>query len=146
MQGRKRRLLELTTVIGRHAAATGSEAIARRLRGGRRGPVGPAHLRAALEDLGPTFVKLGQVLSGRPDLLPVSYQQELGKLRDHVEPIPSVTVRRQIEESLERPVPEVYAHFDCEPLASASIGQVHAAVLPGGRAVVVKVRRPGICP
>jgi ubiquinone biosynthesis protein len=146
MQGRKRRLLEVTAVIGRHAAATGLQAIARRREQERRGPAGPSHLRAALEELGPTFVKLGQLLSGRPDLLPLSYQQELGKLRDHVVPVPSAEVRLQIEESLGRPVSEVYASFEWKPLASASIGQVHAALLPDGRAVVVKVRRPGICP
>jgi ubiquinone biosynthesis protein len=150
MRGRQRRLLTVATVIGRHLASTGFEVIGRRL--GRRPagsgpgePAGPSHLRAALEELGPTFVKLGQVLSGRSDLLPVSYQQELGKLRDHVGPVPSATVRAQIEESLGRPVSELYGDFEWQPLASASIGQVHAAALPGGGAVVVKVRRPGIC-
>ena len=150
VRGRERRLLAVAGVIGRHLASAGSDAIGRRT-GRRRGesvrgaPAGPGHVRAALEELGPTFVKLGQVLSGRSDLLPVSYQQELGKLRDHVGPVPAAVVRAQIEQSLGRPVSEVYAGFEWRPLASASIGQVHAAVLPGGRAVVVKVRRPGIC-
>jgi ubiquinone biosynthesis protein len=137
--------LAVATVTGRHVASSGSQAIGRRLGRGRSEPAGPGHLRAALEELGPTFVKLGQVLSGRSDLLPVSYQQELGKLRDHVGPVPTAAVRAQIEQSLGRPVSEVYAAFEWEPLASASIGQVHAAVMPGGRPVVVKVRRPGIC-
>jgi ubiquinone biosynthesis protein len=150
MRERQRRLLVVATIISRHLASAGTEAIERRLgrrdaEGGRGEPAGPSHLRAALEELGPTFVKLGQVLSGRSDLLPVSYQQELGKLRDHVGPIPTAAVRAQIEQSLGRPVSEVYADFEWQPLACASIGQVHAAVLPGGRAVVVKVRRPRIC-
>jgi ubiquinone biosynthesis protein len=134
----------MTVLISRHAAGAGSQLIGRWL-GGRSDPsAGPAHLRAALEELGPTFVKLGQLVSTRPDLVPERYQSELGTLRDHVQPIPRSAVRDQIEQSLGRPVSELYASFDWDPLASASIGQVHAAVLPGGGAAVVKVLRPDI--
>ena len=96
--------------------------------------------------VGSTFIKLGQLLSTRSDLVTERYQSELGKLRDHVQPIPRSAVRDQIEQSLGRPVSELYAAFDWAPLASASIGQVHAAVLPGGGGAVVKVLRPGIRP
>jgi ubiquinone biosynthesis protein len=134
----------MMTVIGRHATGAGRQLIGRRLRGGFDPPPGPAHLRATLEELGPTFIKLGQLLSTRPDLLSERYRSELEKLRDHVQPIPPSAVRDQIEHSIGRPVSELFARFDWAPLASASIGQVHEAVLPGGRAVVVKVLRPGI--
>ncbi len=133
-------------MITRQAADAGGQLIGRWL-GGRSGPSpGPPHLRATLEQLGPTFIKLGQLLSTRSDLVTERYQSELGKLRDHVQPIPRSAVRDQIEQSLGRPVSELYAEFDWAPLASASIGQVHAAVLPGGGAAVVKVLRPGIGP
>jgi ubiquinone biosynthesis protein len=145
VHGRERRLWEVTVVVGRHAAGAWCQLIGRRLRGGLHPPAGPARVRAALEELGPTFVKLGQLLSGRSDLVTASYRQELGRLRDHVQPVSSAAVRDQIEQSLGRPVPESYASFEWEPLASASVGQVHAAVLPDGSAVVVKIRRPGIC-
>jgi ubiquinone biosynthesis protein len=143
---RERRVWEMMAVISRQAAGAGGQLIGWWLRG-RSGPSpGPAHLRAALEELGPTFIKLGQLLSSRSDLLSENYQAELGKLRDHVQPIPASAVRDQIEQSLGHPVSELYAQFDWTPLASASIGQVHAAVLPGGGAAVVKVLRPGIGP
>jgi ubiquinone biosynthesis protein len=132
--------------MGRHAVGAGSELIGHQVRGGPRPQAGPAHLRAALEELGPTFVKLGQLLSGRSDLLPAGYQEALSRLRDRVQPVPAAAVRDQIEQSLGRPVSDAYAAFEWEPIASASVGQVHAAVLPDGRAAVVKVRRPGICP
>jgi ubiquinone biosynthesis protein len=103
-------------------------------------------VRAALEELGPTFIKLGQLLSTRSDLVTEPYQTELAKLRDHVQPIPPAAVRDQIEQSLGRPVSELYEHFDWSPLASASVGQVHAVFLSGGGAAVVKVLRPGIGP
>ncbi len=133
-------------MISRQAAGAGGQLVGRWL-GRPSGPSpGPAHLRAALEELGPTFIKLGQLLSTRSDLVSERYQSELGKLRDHVQPIPRSAVRDQIEQSFGRPVSELYARFDWAPLASASIGQVHAAVLPGGGAAVVKVLRPGIRP
>ena len=96
----------------------------------------------ALEDLGPTFVKLGQLLSSRADVLPPAYQAELARLQDAAPPEPPGTVETVIEAELRRPAAEVFAWFDAVPLAAASIGQVHAARLADGTAVVVKVRRP----
>ncbi len=101
-------------------------------------------LRLALQELGPTFVKLGQVLSTRPDLLPPDVVDELAKLQDEVPPVPLEEVRPVLEEDLGRPLEECFRSFDPEPLAAASLGQVHAAELADGRRVVVKVRRPGV--
>jgi len=97
--------------------------------------------REALEELGTTFVKLGQLLSSRPDLLPDVYIDELGKLVDHVQPLPFAPLREAIAEDIGL---EQFASIDEEPLASASIAQIHAALLKSGREVVIKVRRPGI--
>jgi predicted unusual protein kinase regulating ubiquinone biosynthesis (AarF/ABC1/UbiB family) len=102
---------------------------------------GAVRFREALEELGTTFVKLGQLLSSRPDLLPDVYIDELGKLVDHVQPLPFAPLREAIAEDIGL---EVFASIDEEPLASASIAQIHAALLKSGREVVVKVRRPGI--
>ncbi len=108
-------------------------------------PVGTAaRLREALIALGPTFVKLGQALSTRPDLLPPEFVTELSKLQDTVPPFPSAQAIELIEASLGRPVDTLFARFDREPLAAASLGQVHAAALPDGTEVVVKVQRPDI--
>lgn len=104
----------------------------------------PEHLRMALEELGATFVKLGQILSTRPDLLPADYETELAKLRDHALPVPVEAIRAVIVAELGRPVEELFASFEDAPLAAASIGQAHAATLPDGTEVVVKVRRPGV--
>ena len=103
----------------------------------------PEHLRLALEQLGPTFVKLGQVLSTRPDLLPEPYRLELAVLQDSAPSVPGSVVQELIGKELGVPPTEAYSSFDPEPLASASIGQAHAATLPGAMEVVVKVRRPG---
>ncbi|MET8870156.1 AarF/UbiB family protein [Nonomuraea sp. NPDC004580] len=103
-----------------------------------------ASLRAALDDGGVTFVKLGQVLSTRRDLLPAEFVDELGRLQDQVAPAPWEQVEPVLRAELGGPVDEVFAAFDRTPLAAASIGQVHAARLHSGREVVVKVRRPGI--
>lgn len=102
------------------------------------------HLRRALEELGPTFVKLGQVLSTRPDLVPPDVLRELERLQDRVPPFPYEEAAAQIERELGRPIHQLFARFEPRPLAAASIGQVHAAQLPDGRPVVVKVQRPGI--
>ncbi len=97
-----------------------------------------------LEQLGPTFVKLGQMLSTRADLLPQTYLEALSRLQDDVEPVPVDTVREIIADELGMAVDDVFARFDPEPLAAASIAQVHRASLADGREVVVKVQRPDI--
>ncbi|MBN2678733.1 ubiquinone biosynthesis regulatory protein kinase UbiB [Acidithiobacillus montserratensis] len=101
-------------------------------------------LRQALETLGPTFIKLGQMLSTRRDLLPDHITQELAKLQDAVPPFPSDEARQIIETALGKPVSALFAEFDPQPAAAASIAQVHFGVLHDGRAVAIKVRRPGL--
>lgn len=101
-------------------------------------------LRCALEDLGPIFIKFGQLLSTRPDLLPADIVLELNKLQDRVPPFPGDQFRAQVEQALGQTVTEAFAEFDPNPLASASIAQVHAARLWDGAEVVVKSVRPGI--
>ncbi|MDX1818791.1 MAG: ubiquinone biosynthesis regulatory protein kinase UbiB, partial [Marinobacter sp.] len=101
-------------------------------------------LRLALEELGPVFVKFGQILSTRRDLLPDDMAESLKHLQDRVPPFPSDTARDIIETSLGRPVSELFSEFSADPMASASVAQVHAATLPDGQKVVVKVLRPGI--
>ncbi len=103
-------------------------------------------LRLALEDLGPVFIKFGQMLSTRRDLLPDDIADELARLQDDVPPFPTEQAQRIIETSLKAPISELFASFDAEPLASASVAQVHTATLHSGEAVVVKVIRPGIEP
>lgn len=102
------------------------------------------HLRRALEELGPTFVKLGQILSTRVDVLPPVYVEELEKLQDNVPPADASAIRQEIEAEFGVPVDSLFASFDPEPIGSASIGQVHRATLPDGRSVVVKVQRPNV--
>lgn len=94
--------------------------------------------------MGPTFVKMGQMLSTRPDLLPKDIRCELAKLLDQVPPFPFMQVQAVIEHELGRPLAEIFLHFDPEPLAAASIGQVHRARLHTGEEAVVKIQRPGI--
>lgn len=101
-------------------------------------------VRMAMEELGPTFIKMGQILSTRPDLLPVEFIQELGKLQDHVPPFEYAQVKDIIERELGVPLGQFFKDFEETPLASASIGQVHRARLVDGDGVVVKVQRPGI--
>jgi len=103
-----------------------------------------ARIRRTLEDLGPIFIKFGQILSTRRDLLPDDIALELAQLQDNVPPFPGEQARAIIEKSLGRPVTELFSHFDETPLASASIAQVHAARLLDGSEVVIKVVRPDI--
>ena len=110
---------------------------------GRRASRG-ARLRRALEELGPIFVKFGQAVSTRRDLLPADIADELAQLQDRVPPFPGAVARALIEQAYGRPLAEVFESFDETPLAAASIAQVHAARLPGGQEVVVKVLRPGM--
>jgi ubiquinone biosynthesis protein len=104
----------------------------------------PERARLAIEELGATFIKLGQFLSARPDLLPLDYQAELSKLQDAAPSFNSDVAIERVETELGRPIDELFKRFDFEPLAAASIGQAHAATLHDGADVVVKIRRPGV--
>ena len=139
--------------IARVAAAKGWTHYAERLglRGADRNVAGvthakadAAHLREALEELGPTFVKFGQLLSQRDDLFPAALVAELRNLQDRAGSFPAATARAIVEEDTGRSVDELYAQFDDQPLAAASMAQVHRAVMHDGTRVVVKVQRPGI--
>ena len=101
------------------------------------------HLREMLDELGPTFVKFGQLLSTRPDVLPPDIITELRGLQDDVRPFPVADVEKVIEEDLGLTIAQLFAEFDEKPIAAASIGQVHRATLPNGKQVAVKVQRPG---
>ncbi len=104
----------------------------------------PVRVRMALEELGPTFVKLGQMLSTREDLFDATWIAEFERLQSHVSPVPFDALRAQAEEALGRPLEEVFHDIEETPIASASIAQVHRARLPSGAPVVLKIRRPGI--
>lgn len=141
---RTRRYSQITRIAIRHGLGPYLRGRGERLED-RTGKVRLARsLRQALDDGGVTFVKLGQVLSTRRDLLPAEFVDELGRLQDHVAPSPWELVEPVLAAELGGPVEEVFAAFDRTPLAAASIGQAHAARLHTGESVVVKVRRPGI--
>ena len=136
------RLSEIAQVAARHGFGY-------LIDGRRRGDVADGmptargrHLREMLDELGPTFVKFGQLLSTRPDIVPPDIIAELRGLQDDVRPFPFADVERVVREDLGQPIERLFLEFDEVPLASASIGQVHRAVLPNGRRVAVKVQRP----
>ncbi|HSD69179.1 MAG TPA: ubiquinone biosynthesis regulatory protein kinase UbiB [Woeseiaceae bacterium] len=109
----------------------------------RSAPIG-VRIRLALQELGPIFVKFGQAVSTRRDLLPADIADELAKLQDQVPPFPAEQAVAILDASYGRSVNDVFERFDFEPLAAASIAQVHSAALPGGREVIVKLLRPGV--
>ncbi|HRQ63633.1 MAG TPA: AarF/UbiB family protein [Xanthomonadaceae bacterium] len=136
---RKPRSLEILLALGGFALAW--------LRLRRRRPEElPQRFKRTIEGLGTTFIKLGQLLSLRMDLLPREYRIALEQLQQQVAPFPGAQARAIVERALGRPVDEVFATFEDEPMAAASVAQVHRARMPDGREVVVKVRRPGIVP
>jgi ubiquinone biosynthesis protein len=144
--GNLRRFTQISRVLVRHGF--GFVFDVRRDRREKKGlqeflaPSFGVRLRRALDDLGPTFVKFGQVLSTRSDILPEGVLSELTKLQDTATPMPAGVAQGIIERELGAPVEEVFASFDPVPLGSASIGQVHRAVLLSGETVAVKVQRP----
>ncbi|GAB3284899.1 ubiquinone biosynthesis regulatory protein kinase UbiB [Parahaliea aestuarii] len=153
---RGRRLAKILRVAGRHRLDTFFEAdslppwlrLAFRLSPWRLGPAPTesrgVRLRQALEELGPVFIKFGQVLSTRRDLMPPDIADELAKLQDDVPPFSETQSVAIIERALGKPVGELFASFEATPMASASVAQVHAATLKSGEQVVVKVVRPDI--
>ncbi|MEO6847521.1 MAG: AarF/UbiB family protein, partial [Chthoniobacterales bacterium] len=104
----------------------------------------PERFRLTLEELGPTFVKFGQILSSRRDLITDEYFEQLQRLQDEVPPFPSKEARKIIEKEMNRPIDEVFSTFQDEPIGCASIAQVHKAILKDGTTVAIKVQRPDI--
>jgi ubiquinone biosynthesis protein len=143
------RLKEIVSVLGKHGFASVFQKtdLAKYLPGTTEevDPVSlPTRTRQAFEELGPTFVKLGQLLSGRSDIIPKNFVEEFKKLQDNVRTVPFEEIENLIREELQAEIDDVFLNFDREPIASASIGQVYSATLKSGESVVVKVQRPGI--
>ena len=144
MMGPRAERVKRALYVGRVARRTGLLRVLRELGVWGNRPAtseGAVEFRHGLEELGTTYIKLGQLLSSRPDLLPDAYIEELSKLVDDVPPVAFDDVQRAIAEELPS---DVFVRVDPEPLASASIAQIHTALLANGREVIVKVRRPGI--
>jgi ubiquinone biosynthesis protein len=147
------RAREILSVLIRHGFGGALRAIPKRLLPSDASPAedqddrptsDPERALRAIEELGPTFIKLGQILSTRPDILPQDYLDAFARLQDAVPPFPTATARDIVAEELETPVEELFAEFGEEPVASASIAQVHRAKLADGRVVAVKIQRPDI--
>ena len=132
----------LANVVGLERVVSAADGLVGRARADPRTP--SENLRLALEELGPTFIKLGQLLSTRADLLSPDYRAELTKLLDAAPAVPSDLVEEIVEHELHAPVDTAFASFDAVPLACASVGQAHTATLRDGTEVVVKVRRPHV--
>jgi ubiquinone biosynthesis protein len=138
---KSQRYREILTVLARYGIGVADDELIKHESGDQ---ARAEHLRLAFEELGTMFIKLGQILSTRADLLPDAYRVELTKLQDDVAPVPAKAIADVIREDLGAPPEELFAFFDPKPLGSASIGQVHAARLFDGRDVVLKVRKPGV--
>lgn len=125
----KQRLVQIICILKKHHLTKG---------------IDPIKFRIILEDLGPTFVKIGQIMASRQDMFSERYCKELIKLRDNVAPLDILTVRNVIENEYGCNLEDVFLEFNEIPLGSASIAQVHKAVLKNGKEIVVKVQRPNI--
>ena len=135
----------ISRILLKHGLGEFGERIWGKRRGSAKtGLPDPARVRRALEDLGPSFIKLGQLLSTRGDVLPPEYIEELSKLQDQVPPVPFDQIHPVIEGELRRPLEDIFDHIDPQPLAAASVAQVHEARLKNGARVAVKIIRPGI--